>query len=593
MSLSMKRGLAIGLLVLLPFVAYGMYKAYEHAAHSVTLPAPTGTLATGTMMYHLVDKTRHERHSKNHNDHRELMLQIWYPAQLKGNEQKALYAHDAVIKSIKQALVDQAHAPANTFHYLNSLRTHSVEKAPILAGTYPIIIFSPGAGAPINLYTSLLEELASQGYIVVGINHPYLTDPVVFPDGRIISAPEQPSDQAERRNRRNEEYLVWVKDIEFVADQLMQMNADEKSMLHNHLDFQHLGVAGHSFGGSAAVRVCQEDKRFIAGIDIDGKLYPSNQDQKLTVPFMFLVAPHSKETLQPIKDLIASTTAPTKYVELAGADHGSFTDFYVLARWDKPPELDPLAGIHATRKNIVDFFNEHLKKEPVERHSLFIQGSLNNPILTSIKSQLHPVINSIIKEEVGLSKDFDFDFFLPKSWQRLTVYHAYDTRSTGANDIYHAIEGAIQKNKNLFVLKEVHLTPEAHFFGDQKDELVIMVKDPLHELSHLNQTIKPVMHNLNTAYEAKYADGLYDISKSERFSYLPHVGLGRIRTTSIKQHVKDASRVDEVFNRITQRILVEALRITKELLNSSNMQLTFEKVVIFDPQSRMVKELPL
>lgn len=52
---------------------------------------------------------------------------------------------------------------------------------------FPIIIFSPGRPVLPRSYTWLLEELASYGFVVVGINHTYLTNETHFPDGRTAS----------------------------------------------------------------------------------------------------------------------------------------------------------------------------------------------------------------------------------------------------------------------------------------------------------------------------------------------------------------------------------------------------------------------
>jgi len=599
----MKKSIAYALSCILTFaVGYGMYEAYSHthATESMQLPKPTGALGIGTTDYHLIDTHRHERHSNNPNDHRELMLQIWYPGRITGNEEKALYAHPVIVESvIKQLQEPPAHIPADKLDYLYTLRTHSVKNAPILAGHYPVIIFSPGGGASLNMYTSLLEELASHGYIVVGLNHPYVTDKVIFPDGRIITE-EKIVDQDQRRKNRETECRVWVQDIQFVVDQLLKMNADEKSMLHNKLDLAHLGVFGHSFGGSASVGACQIDTRFKAGADIDGKLYDLNQEQPLRTPFMFIVAPHSDKTLQPIKDLIKNATAPTKYNEIPKADHGSFTDFYVIAKWEEPSQLDPLEGIQITRTLLVNFFDTYLKAQQgetsqktqtAEKHSLFIQGSFDNPVLTSIKNTLNPAINTIIKEELGLSIDDDFKFFLPKDWQRLTLYYVDEVSvDAGIDIVADAVKNIVENKRNEFALNQAHIAPEVAFFGNNNDELVIMVNDPAGELSRLNSAIKGSMHQCN----ASHGGALYNEAQSERFPYHPHIGLGRIRTASITDRIKDASQTKSIFDRIRERILAESKRVSRALLNTTNASILFEKVAIFDQQSRScVREYPL
>jgi len=108
--------------------------------------------------------------------------------------------------------------------------------------------------------------------------------------------------------------------------------------------------------------MCQlESTSFLAGIDIDGKLHPWHQNQKFKRPFMFIVASHSDETLLPIKEFIKNTAAPVKYVEIAKADHGSFADLYMIAKWKSLPQLDSREGLQITRHYIVDFFDKHLK----------------------------------------------------------------------------------------------------------------------------------------------------------------------------------------------------------------------------------------
>lgn len=233
-------------------------------------------------------------------------------------------------------------------------------------------------------------------------------------------------------------------------------------------------------------------------------------------------------------------------------------------------------------------------QEVISRRTLFIQGVTDISVLTSIKSELTLAINKIIKEELGLNLDYNFDFFLPKNWQRLTLYYLNDTDNEGVCLIDSAIQGILQENEKSFVLQNVKLVSQVNFFGDHKDELVLMIDDPSKELSLLNQRIKITMHEANKKHMCKYNSELYDISHSEKFSYLPHIGLGRIRSTSIKQHIKDASQVDKIYAQITRRILDEASLIVKELLGKNNIKLVFKTLCIFDLELRTcTKEYPL
>src|SRR5947209_1636740 len=109
-----------------------------------------------------------------------------------------------------------------------------------------------------------------------------------------------------------------------------------------------------------------------------------------------------------------------------------------------------------------------------KRHFL-IQAFFDAPMLTSIKETITPIINSIIKEELGLEKEYDFDFFLPKKrqLQALTLYYVDDMYENGQPFLFSAVEN-LQKNRSLLAPNNVSIAPKIDFFGDHKDELVIM-----------------------------------------------------------------------------------------------------------------------
>ncbi len=347
---------ALGLLLLGTIIYCFVHNLkLQHRFVPIT-PAPTGKFNVGTTRLHVIDKTRRELHVKNSHS-RELILHILYPAQAPIN-QPNYYADSSTLSTIKEDLSKLTSTPADQFTYLNSFKSHSFENAPVALDqpTYPILIFSPGWGAPTNLYSSLLEDLASHGYVVVGINYPYVTNPVVFPDGRIIKGVKQLQDPQEKRR----ELETWVQDIDFVIDELLKMNlaTDSNNIFRNKLNTQQIGVFGHSFGGSVSVEACRNNKRCIAGSDIEGKLYTN---EPLKKPFMFISAPHAQEVLQPMKDL-SSASKGSKYIELDGSNHGSFTDLYLIAQFKKDalPALDIIQGIQITRKLLLDFFNKYL-----------------------------------------------------------------------------------------------------------------------------------------------------------------------------------------------------------------------------------------
>src|SRR5690606_27905272 len=113
-----------------------------------------------------------------------------------------------------------------------------------------------GMGTSPIYYTSLLTEIASHGYVVAAVSHPYSLFVTVLPDDRIIYANESgyldPFLAPEESEAATERIgAVWVEDIIFALDQLEQFNADDER-LAGHLNLEQVGVFGHSFGGGAA-----------------------------------------------------------------------------------------------------------------------------------------------------------------------------------------------------------------------------------------------------------------------------------------------------------------------------------------------------
>ena len=222
-------------------------------------------------------------------------------------------------------------------------------------------------------------------------------------------------------------------------------------------------------------------------------------------------------------------------------------------------------------------FSSH--SSPDTTYTYFIQLLTDSKILISIKKDITPLINSIIKEELGLKKDFEFDFFIPKkpTPSYLTLYYVVDMPESGTPVVASALVG-IEKNLQDSTPHHALLVPKVAFFGDDKDELVMLVSDPKEELLKLNTTIKEVIHEAHKQYKGKQHASLYDVTKSEKFPYLPHIGLGRIRTNSIRQHIKDTTHVATTFEQIRQRIIKEVLSVAEKMLSTETAKLHFDKI---------------
>jgi P pilus assembly chaperone PapD len=79
------------------------------------LPNPTGQYPIGTTRLYLVDDTRPEIFTPNPDDHREFLVRIWYPAQVKPGEKAApLMEH-----------------PPLQFSHLSRVKTHAYQDASV------------------------------------------------------------------------------------------------------------------------------------------------------------------------------------------------------------------------------------------------------------------------------------------------------------------------------------------------------------------------------------------------------------------------------------------------------------------------------
>lgn len=330
------------------------------------LPKPTGPYAVGVTTLHLIDKNRHELRSSKPHDFRELMLYIWYPASPEGTEQIAFYAPGPMAAIMKKDFNQFVGTPLNQLSLLDTLKTYSFINAPLSTKEqkYPLLLFSPGVGSPVQLYTTLLEDLASHGYIVAAINHPYLSNPTIFPDGRIIMRYEQkpkPSAQ-EIESSRRQNTQTWIADTRFALDELLR---NPPALLKNKINPEEVGVFGHSFGGSIAIEVCGLDNRCKAGVDIDGKLaFESRFPNGYKKPFMFILGEHSEvPEIKSLEKLAAHMGKDAYLVTVSGASHGSFGDYMLIAPPKNAPSLNPQKALVITRSLLVNFFDHYLKNK--------------------------------------------------------------------------------------------------------------------------------------------------------------------------------------------------------------------------------------
>ncbi|MEV6606405.1 alpha/beta hydrolase [Kutzneria sp. NPDC051319] len=308
----------------------------------IHLPAPTGPFPVGSSTLHLVDHDRPDLWVPS--SPRELMVSLYYPAFPGGPPVPYATAAET------QLLVQAQGFPVSAAPAFAAARTNSRVSRP-LPGRRPLILLSPGLGAPRYTLTTLAEDLASHGYVVAAIDHAYESVGTLFPGNRM------PPCLACAATDLRPLTLNRGQDASFVVDQLTRRYPGL-------IDPTRIGMAGHSIGGASALAAMEADPRILSGVNLDGAFHvdaPSGMSR----PFLML----GNETHRPggadstWDQVFPQLTGWHRWLTVTGSSHLSFTDApTLLAQIGLPmPGLSADRSIAITRDYVTAFFDQTLK----------------------------------------------------------------------------------------------------------------------------------------------------------------------------------------------------------------------------------------
>lgn len=148
--------------------------------------------------------------------------------------------------------------------------------------TYPLVLFSHGGLGTLDSNESLYRELASHGYVVCAIGHPYHAFWTESDDGRMAFVNWDYFQEFLREDagRDREEsfryYRKWMEtrtgDINFVIDTILEKTSAGAPGVYELINGEMIGVMGHSLGGSAALALPRQRDDIDAVIALESPL---------------------------------------------------------------------------------------------------------------------------------------------------------------------------------------------------------------------------------------------------------------------------------------------------------------------------------
>ncbi|MFI5585815.1 alpha/beta hydrolase [Amycolatopsis sp. NPDC051758] len=329
------------------------------------LPAPTGPYAVGTTDLHLVDHARPDPWVAGTT--RELMVTVRYPAR-PGSGPKAPYLTPGAAKVVSEEDAAQLGISADRLDY--TFPTHARTGVPAAGGRRPVVLYSPSAKYPRSVGTAQLEQLTSEGYVTVAIDHTHEPAAVEFPGGRVERRALPPGTDGKLL------IATRVADTRFVLDELKS----RKLPAGLSLDLTRVGMFGHSAGGFTTGETMVSDPRINAGADLDGSMaysqsardYGRVADEGLDRPFLLLSAgDHSSASDGSWQEFLSHQRGPVHQAHLADGEHFSYTDYQaLLPRLDlDPASIAPFIGtvdagrsIATQRASLSAFFTRYLPR---------------------------------------------------------------------------------------------------------------------------------------------------------------------------------------------------------------------------------------
>jgi predicted dienelactone hydrolase len=388
-------GAGVGVLVLVISIALPILLPVFHFSK------PIGPYAIGTITYHWIDTSRPELFTIDPSDHRELMAQVWYPANNERSAPSSPYIQDA--DAVTPAIARLLHLPGFVLSHFKYVTTNAVASAHIAdeKSSYPVLIYLTGINGFRSINTFQIEELVSHGYIVVGLDQPGNAPSVRFPDGKqilgwsrneiiplIVQSEEAQPKAPTLYGKAMPDGIIpyYAQDASFALDQLTELNkSDSNHILTGRLDLENAGTFGISLGGMNAAEACLKDSRLKACLIMDVNMPADVVKSGLQQPSMFITRDadtmrlerqstggwSEKDialTLTNMKAVYEGLPGDGYYLQIPNIFHVNFTDLPywspIMSQLGLTGPINGQRGFDIVNAYSLAFFDKELKGKP-------------------------------------------------------------------------------------------------------------------------------------------------------------------------------------------------------------------------------------
>jgi hypothetical protein len=342
-----------------------VFTSYSYSIYPLPIiTKPTGRYHVGTTTFTLIPPTCHD--PINGTEKYKVYIQVWYPAQ-NNSGQLAKYPNTKELMDNVTKIYDQP-TKSYTFLPLNKVDSNSFLNAQFNSKLYdlPLIIYNAASASIVGQNSMLMEELASQGFVVVSVAHFY-GNIILFDDG----SSNMPPSRAWRRifnlatsesMRLDKEKLSvvengqntidmdkmnfnklkgwqtiindWESDNLCVIGFLSKKTKSADDMFYQKIDLNNIGVIGHSLGGYTAGNLCSHLDEVKACVFFDTIIMSDYFFTDMEKPSLFIYA-NSSKIINPY--IQKNPNSPITVMTLKNANHYSFMEQRLLA----PLQISP------------------------------------------------------------------------------------------------------------------------------------------------------------------------------------------------------------------------------------------------------------